>query len=1101
MEFSEYTLVLHKLNEEPIQELRNIVGLTISPSFIGVSELNFQIPFNRQDNNGELVENEIYKIVEGDHLIKVNEEEYFIIASVVEKSEDDGYTYKEVKCFTREYELSQKRLVNYKASSRMLYDSENQMLDGLERGIFNYIFNHITMAWSIGYVDPDVITRKGKDVHRALDFSDSNLLQVFQDLQTIFKCVLTFDTIEQKINIYDVESKLGQDKGLYISDYNFIREIDKTIKSDDIKTRLYLYGKDNVSIQSISSTGQPYIDNFDFYKTTKYMTQDLIDALDSYDDKISNIDPNFKPLLKKLKLANEEMEVLLNFDHQEIEQKGLVALNRELSIIQSSLDVKIQERGIKKDAINKADSGQLTTLQAELNAINKEIEKLSSEKDEIDSSISNKKDEIEIQQEAIDGIKGRIEVLQNQATNTANFTQEQLKELDRFIKVETYTDSSYTENDVQELYDEGVRELNRISQPPIQFEINSIDFLSLVEFKDVRRRFVLGDIVTLEHSKVKFDYKVRLVGYEHDVDGKDLVLKFSNKNSMDDATLYLRDLLEDFKTTSTQVDFNKYKWEKADSAKTEITRLVDQMLGEAKQDIMDAVGQRHLFDESGLWLYKEDDNGIIDDEQIRAINNTIALTDDNWKSVKTAITPIGVVGEHIYGKIGAFAKMTANQVVVGDTEEPILDHIDREVTSKVDDLGDTIDDAFSDTSLTSIEAKSIKLSLENVRTESENMIEEARKYSLSTSLFEDSLDSLVTYLSGNWIGKDKDYPLPITDIQRDEIDAHFKDLEDKKSELLSQITDAVIYDKAVVKGETYNHVTITPEFGIQVKDRQSRERVRLGNYTTGKYGLLIKDKTGNKTILDEDGMLQVWQEGGVDNVSATHPLQLNVFIPTNTLSIRETILRFQMLNFRSYSQATTSEGYKSDSTSEKTAVYSSTGDGGYRADTTTSDGGVNTTTGSKYFESQTTHDATNVQEEWVNTQSTEGHTHRFYKTMHHEHTFYVPSHSHDYSFGGHYHSFSVPEHYHSFTVPAHSHSFTVDSHSHGITNGIFTGTRPSIVTVRVNGRNVGSYSSNQSNINITSYMNIGQWNSVELIPNILGRIDATIFNQAMIGFN
>ena len=98
-----------------------------------------------------------------------------------------------------------------------------------------------------------------------------------------------------------------------------------------------------------------------------------------------------------------------------------------------------------------------------------------------------------------------------------------------------------------------------------------------------------------------------------------------------------------------------------------IARIVDAKLEETRQSILRAVGQRYLFDDSGLWLYKENPDGSINPEQIRAINNTIALTKDNFNTVSTAITPDGVVAEQIYGKLGQFAKVNAEQIklVVG----------------------------------------------------------------------------------------------------------------------------------------------------------------------------------------------------------------------------------------------------------------------------------------------------------------------------------------------------------------------------------------------------------------------------------------------------
>lgn len=83
-----------------------------------------------------------------------------------------------------------------------------------------------------------------------------------------------------------------------------------------------------------------------------------------------------------------------------------------------------------------------------------------------------------MQQNVIDGIESQINSLQSELdmSSSTNFTEEQIKELDKFIKVETFNDSNYTEHNIQELYNEGVKILARISQPPIQFDMDVVDF-------------------------------------------------------------------------------------------------------------------------------------------------------------------------------------------------------------------------------------------------------------------------------------------------------------------------------------------------------------------------------------------------------------------------------------------------------------------------------------------------------------------------------------------------------------------------------------------------------------------------------------------------
>ena len=80
-------------------------------------------------------------------------------------------------------------------------------------------------------------------------------------------------------------SLFGKDSGLYLTDKNYIANFTETEDMVSLYTRLYIYGKDNIGITTATDnyTGQPYIENFSFFRNNKYMTDELLTALDRYD--------------------------------------------------------------------------------------------------------------------------------------------------------------------------------------------------------------------------------------------------------------------------------------------------------------------------------------------------------------------------------------------------------------------------------------------------------------------------------------------------------------------------------------------------------------------------------------------------------------------------------------------------------------------------------------------------------------------------------------------------------------------------------------------------------------------------------------------------
>jgi len=277
--------------------------------------------------------------------------------------------------------------------------------------------------------------------------------------------------------------------------------------------------------------------------------------------------------------------------------------------------------------------------------------------------------------------------------------------------------------------------------------------------------------------------------------------------------------------------------------------------------------------------------------------------------------------------------------------------------------------------------------------------------------------------------------------------------------------------------------------GLHVYDNSTpnpKKRLHAGQYATGKFGLQVIAKDGQTVVLDEDGILQTWQDGRADNVDKDNPLRLYVYLPAETKSIKKALMRFRLLAFRAYEKAISSA---SDTTSTQTS----------------SSGGGTTQTSSD--------DVYNLYSAFVpDAMSWEGDHAHSGSTSWTIPTIAGSDHYHDYrnmgAAGGHSHTIDA-HHRHDITIPSHSHTVTVTvpGHTHVIGFGIYTGQTPPNVTVKVNGVQVGgTYATDQSAIDIASKMNVGQWNIIEITPGTdtsntdgLGRVDAAVFVQALMG--
>ena len=605
----EYQLTLCKSNKEPIQMLESIYGLKYEGKFPTTDEISFNIPFYIM-NNGKKEKNKLWDLVKGDYLIhckkiydeNIIDEKYFFI--VKPKESDNDKEVKEILAYSLEYELNNKIIRGYNLLSRKLYSLTNEIdTEGFQIGVLNYIST--LTSWTIGDIDAELLNK-----FRLFDVTEETILGfLVNTVQKSFGCVFIFDTVNKKIHAKKIEN-IGKNSGLYLSEENYIKTFERQIDHDEIITRLFVFGNNDISVNSINPSGSSFIEDFSFYKNTNYMSQSLIDSLNAYESLLETKTGEFNGYLSEID----------NFESQlTIKTNELSQLTIDLSVIQDNIDIAIKNGNSLTD---------LNTQKA-----NKEIE------------IDNKELEITAIQNQINAVYNNISTLRESIKKTNNFTSEQLIDLDFFVREKTWTDTNY--ETAEDLWNEIPNIFSKINQPPITFDIDSIDFTQSVTCQRDWKRFILGDILNIEHSKFNFYIQVRLIGYSHDVDNYSLKLNFSNKDSIDDPNQYMNDLLKNAIIAGTTVDYSKYKWNKSEDNSNQIANIINNALDSAKNNVLAGKNQDVIISERGISLTDITNPN----EQMRIINNVLCMTDDNWNTAKLAITPGKIHSEYLFGKI------------------------------------------------------------------------------------------------------------------------------------------------------------------------------------------------------------------------------------------------------------------------------------------------------------------------------------------------------------------------------------------------------------------------------------------------------------------
>ena len=588
-----YRFFLARPNKEIINEL-NVIQPVYSPQFKSIDELTFTLNYyennwlQQKDINFDLIKNDYLILMEIRHNDTLKQSQYFIINEITENGIDEET--KDIRCFSYEYILTRKNIRSYKNVS-LLYDPTKQ-----EQGILNYILDYkLNNDWTISYIDSSFI-----GVYRSFDIAEQTIIELFSDLERIYNCVFLYDTIDNNIQIKKLED-VGQNRDMILDPSNYLKNITVNTRTSDLITRYWFYGKNNISINKYNVTGQSYIDNFTFFRNSSYLSQDLLDALDDYDVVLETQKTVFTSYLDQLDDLNEDLL---------LRQNELADLNSELNIILDNEDI----------AIFNNDHTSYSTYRSQ------EIEKR--------DQISSKEAEINSLTSQISSVQYDINDLKNALSYQDNFTEKQIKEIQRFIKEKTITISNI--DDEKTLYDYALYYVEQNKQPPVEFSVDSIDILSCSEHSDEWNKIQLADFININVERLNINYlPVRLVSYSHDISNNSLKLEFSSTNErnleIDNWMFMMKKPQQVSNIVEVERDnYNSYIDEKGNIIYT--GSILESITNPIIAPDGSEIGTR------GFQFRQT----VGDNYQMRIVGDKLCLTNDGWNTFSNVISGSGI---------------------------------------------------------------------------------------------------------------------------------------------------------------------------------------------------------------------------------------------------------------------------------------------------------------------------------------------------------------------------------------------------------------------------------------------------------------------------
>lgn len=617
---------------KPFMEIYNIQKFDRNISFASSDELSFEVPIYRDDPYGNKVRNELFDEIKEDLFILLNEDQYFVIKDCSVSKESGEDAVKSVEAFSYEYTLSNKIVEDYNLTSRLLWDVHNGKD---ENGFFIGFLNHVVdkTNWHVDYVSPKVLNKR-----RELKFSNRSILDCIIDTAETFNCIYQFDTINRGISVYDI-SEIGGNQGIVISDRNFIESLTQKINTSDLKTRLYMYGEDNLSFRDFNPTGKPYLDNMSFYREFGYLSKELCDSLDKYEKAVEEAKPSF--------------------------MSGIKTYNEKITRYGKLYDAITM---LKRDEKRELDAADNAFTSEKLGADGKKIEakKHIDKAEKIKNERTAKEKEYDGIKVEIDNIRKELEAIIESLDGSKFFTEESMTEYNEFIKEDSKSDNSFVKGMEDQLLEYCGEIIGKIAFPSISFDIDLDSFRKISNFKNPMSRLKVGDMAYIECEELNVCAELRIISMKLNYDDHSAEISFGNKYKVNSSEMYLSELLSEVKSVSNTISLSDFYWNRNIEQYSAISRHLNDNLNLARQAIVTAEGQKPIMDDRGIWLFKQNPDGSIDNKQIRAVNNVIAFTNDNWKTVTTAITGDGINAEAVTGRLGNFVTLNANQIVVND---------------------------------------------------------------------------------------------------------------------------------------------------------------------------------------------------------------------------------------------------------------------------------------------------------------------------------------------------------------------------------------------------------------------------------------------------
>lgn len=615
----EVSMFLCKPNRTIIHPLKDVYNATFSLKMGKVNELNFVIP-SMIERNHELIDNPLIEKIKHRYLVKLeynNQVEYLVFLEANKSYQSNGEEVS-YRLYSEGYLLADKTIRAYEAVSKTLSEILSEVLE--------------YTVWKVGYVDSYFDL-----TYRSHEISSQTVLQAVYELAEKFNTIIVWDTVNFTINLYN-PANVGMNKGLKFKEGKYLESFNLATNSEEIVTRLSVYGKDGLTIRKLTPTGANYLEDFSYFmypferdtegnviQSSDWMSDELCIALEDYSQVLANAQGQFDTYTTNLTLKQDELQ----------------QRKQELSVLETEWIQIMDEIAVLNESGNAGTPAHTTAVQ---NRANKETE------------IATKIGAIATIDSEIATLDSNWSILRATLIIEANLSPAEILELNKsYVNMRDHTNDTII--DEEDLLEEAINVFNEFREPKVNLSMSIINFLSVVEAQNDWNKLYLGDIVTTESQRLGVSIQAKIIEIEYNFENDGINLVIANEKEIKDADAKWLEQLYGAEQTSTSLSMNKYKWDLIEDTNGVVGQILNEAWDANKRNIIAGYEQSISISERGI-IIKSPDNPM---DMLVIQSGMLAISNDGGSTWRHSITKNGIIGERIIGRI-----LMGNRLIIED---------------------------------------------------------------------------------------------------------------------------------------------------------------------------------------------------------------------------------------------------------------------------------------------------------------------------------------------------------------------------------------------------------------------------------------------------